>query len=117
MPLTLSTWNINSVRARIEIVEQFLTQESPDILCLQETKVRDEEFPGGLFRRLGYTHQIKDARVGEIAMANVVPVLSATPGGIDGLGPPLGAHTDDILGRLLGLTAATLRDLREKGVV
>jgi exodeoxyribonuclease-3 len=56
--LKIASWNINSVRARIQIVEQFLKQESPDILCLQETKVRDEEFPGGLFRQLGYTHQI-----------------------------------------------------------
>jgi len=52
--LKIASWNINSVRARVEIVEKFLTQEAPDILCLQETKVRDYEFPEGLFRRLGY---------------------------------------------------------------
>src|SRR5436190_1197803 len=52
--LKIASWNINSVRARVEIVEKFLTQEAPDILCLQETKVRDSEFPEGLFRRLGY---------------------------------------------------------------
>jgi exodeoxyribonuclease-3 len=54
--LKIASWNINSVRARIDIVERFLTEESPDILCLQETKVRDTEFPEGLFRRLGYSH-------------------------------------------------------------
>src|SRR5436190_19843670 len=52
--LKIASWNINSVRARVEIVEKFLTQEAPDILCLQETKVRDSEFPEGLFRCLGY---------------------------------------------------------------
>jgi exodeoxyribonuclease-3 len=43
MPSTLkiASWNINSVRARLEIVEQFLREEQPDILCLQETKVID----------------------------------------------------------------------------
>ena len=54
--LKIASWNIKSIRARIGIVEKFLTEEAPDILCLQETKVRDAEFPEGLFRRLGYNH-------------------------------------------------------------
>jgi exodeoxyribonuclease-3 len=54
--LKIASWNINSIRARIGIVEKFLIEEAPDILCLQETKVRDAEFPEGLFRRLGYNH-------------------------------------------------------------
>ena len=52
--LKVASWNINSVRARIEIVEKFLTEEQPDILCLQETKVVDGDFPKGMFERLGY---------------------------------------------------------------
>ena len=56
--LKIVSWNINSVRARIDLVERFLTEVSPDILCLQETKVRDDQFPEGMFRRLGYNHQI-----------------------------------------------------------
>jgi exodeoxyribonuclease-3 len=60
MPSTLkiASWNINSVRARIGIVEQFLKTENPDILCLQETKVIDGDFPKAMFHRLGYTHII-----------------------------------------------------------
>jgi len=54
--LKIASWNINSVRARVEIVERFLREEAPDILCLQETKVCDSEFPHGLFRKLGYKH-------------------------------------------------------------
>lgn len=54
--LKIASWNINSVRARAEIVQKFLTEEAPDILCLQETKVRDTEFPRELFQRLGYKH-------------------------------------------------------------
>ena len=54
--LKIASWNINSIRARIGIVEKFLTEAAPDILCLQETKVRDAEFPHALFHRLGYKH-------------------------------------------------------------
>jgi exodeoxyribonuclease-3 len=56
--LSIASWNINSIRARTEIVERFLTEERPDILCLQETKVIDCDFPQGLFRKLGYKHLI-----------------------------------------------------------
>jgi exodeoxyribonuclease-3 len=56
--LKIASWNINSVRARMPIVEQFLIAEAPDILCLQETKVCDSDFPGATFRGLGYVHQI-----------------------------------------------------------
>jgi len=54
--LTVASWNINSVRARLDIVEQFLLAEQPDILCLQETKVVDGDFPRAVFHRLGYSH-------------------------------------------------------------
>jgi exodeoxyribonuclease-3 len=56
--LKIASWNINSIRARMEIVEKFLVEQAPDILCLQETKVRDSEFPEGFFRRLGYNHML-----------------------------------------------------------
>jgi exodeoxyribonuclease-3 len=54
--LTLSTWNINSVRMRLHIVERHLAEADPDILCLQETKVADPQFPSATFRKLGYDH-------------------------------------------------------------
>ncbi len=56
--LKIASWNINSVRARIEIVEKFLREEAPDILCLQETKVCDAEFPAAWFAELGFVHQV-----------------------------------------------------------
>ncbi len=56
--LKIASWNINSIRARLGIVEKFLSEEAPDILCLQETKVRDTEFPRELFHRLGYRHLV-----------------------------------------------------------
>jgi exodeoxyribonuclease III len=56
MPFTLTTWNINSVRLRIEHVAKFLKTVRPDVLCLQETKCPDDHFPTKRFARLGYSH-------------------------------------------------------------
>ena len=58
MTLRITSWNINSVRFRMAIVEQFLRAEQPDILCLQETKVEDGLFPHAAFEALGYTHRL-----------------------------------------------------------
>ena len=56
MTLRLTTWNINSVRLRIGLVERFLETVQPDVLCLQETKVADPLFPAKPFHKLGYEH-------------------------------------------------------------
>jgi exodeoxyribonuclease III len=76
MPTTkIASWNINSVRARIEIVERFLTEVQPDILCLQETKVADPTFPHAPFERLGYTHRLLAGQM----MHHGVAILSRLP--------------------------------------
>jgi exodeoxyribonuclease-3 len=77
MPATtkIASWNINSVRARIEIVEQFLHAEQPDILCLQETKVADPTFPHAMFEKLGYTHRLLNGQM----MHHGVAILSRVP--------------------------------------
>ncbi len=56
MKLTLTTWNINSVRLRIDLVAKFIKAVRPDILCLQETKCPDDAFPLKRLKRLGYEH-------------------------------------------------------------
>ena len=50
-------------------------------------------------------------------MPAVFPFLSGTPGRVDHLGPPLGAHVDDVLGDLLGLDEAEIARLRDEGVI
>jgi exodeoxyribonuclease III len=52
--MKIATWNINSVRRRLPLVIQWLTSNRPDVLCLQETKVQDNEFPADAFREAGY---------------------------------------------------------------
>lgn len=56
MSVRIATWNINSVRARLPLVERLLGENDIDILCLQETKCRDSDFPADTFRRHGYGH-------------------------------------------------------------
>lgn len=73
--LRIASWNINSVRARIDIVERFLRDEGPDILCLQETKVADPQFPEGIFRQLGYNHIVVNGQ----QMHHGVAILSKVP--------------------------------------
>jgi formyl-CoA transferase len=53
----------------------------------------------------------------EIAMQNVFPKLSVSPGQVRSVGPELGAHTDEVLGELLGLGPRRLEELRAKGVI
>jgi exodeoxyribonuclease-3 len=53
---TVATWNINSVRLRIEQVARFVAEARPDVLCLQEVKCRDAEFPRRAFSDMGLRH-------------------------------------------------------------
>lgn len=75
MPLTIATWNINSVRLRLALVERLLREERPDVLCLQETKCPDELFPHAAFEALGYAHRMVAGMKGY----NGVAVLSRVP--------------------------------------
>ncbi len=69
------SWNINSVRFRIDIVERFLRENQPDVVCLQETKVIDGDFPHAPFRALGYKHIVLHGQ----RMHHGVAILSRVP--------------------------------------
>jgi exodeoxyribonuclease-3 len=73
--LSIASWNINSVRFRLDIVERFLQEVGPDILCLQETKVVNRDFPAHMFRKLGYQYQILNGQ----PMHHGVAILSRVP--------------------------------------
>jgi exodeoxyribonuclease-3 len=75
MRLTVTTWNINSVRLRIDLVARFIKAVRPDVLCLQETKCPDEKFPLKRFKRLGYTNVAMNGQKGY----HGVVVLSRLP--------------------------------------
>jgi len=54
MSLTIATYNVNSVRSRMPVLVSWLEKVGPDIVCLQETKVQDHEFPVSPFQDAGY---------------------------------------------------------------
>src|ERR1700731_3609781 len=75
MKFTITSWNINSVRLRINLVAKFLKAANPDVICLQETKCPDDKFPLKRFARLGYTHAALNGQKGYHGVA----VLSRLP--------------------------------------
>lgn len=54
--MRITTWNINSVRLRIDQVLRLLEEVAPDVLCLQEIKAQDHQFPTEAFVQAGYPH-------------------------------------------------------------
>lgn len=54
MPLTLATWNVNSLKVRLPHLLDWLGRHAPDIVCLQETKLPDDRFPAAEVRAAGY---------------------------------------------------------------
>jgi len=54
--MKLVTWNINSVRIRLDHVKQLTDTYQPDVICFQETKVTDEQFPLLELQAMGYEH-------------------------------------------------------------
>jgi exodeoxyribonuclease-3 len=58
MTLRIATWNVNSVRKRMAGLARFCAEVGPDVVCLQEIKAREEDFPFEPLRALGYKHQI-----------------------------------------------------------
>ena len=73
-PMRIATWNVNSVRTRLEQVTAWLAAQQPEVLCLQETKVSDELFPQAAFEALGYQCAISGQKA-----YNGVAILSRLP--------------------------------------
>lgn len=75
--LTLATWNVNSLRARQAHVHRFLVECRPEIVCFQETKVTDDEFPLTIFTDLGYEVVFTGQKsYNGVAICSVLPLNS-----------------------------------------
>ena len=72
--MRIASWNVNSVRTRLDQVLAWLEQQQPDVLCLQETKVADELFPLAAFEQLGYSCAISGQKA-----YNGVALISRLP--------------------------------------
>ncbi len=75
MQLTVATWNINSLRLRQAHLHKLVAELSPDVICLQETKVPDELFPEGIAAAINFPHVLKRGMKGY----NGVAILSRLP--------------------------------------
>ncbi len=72
--MKIATWNVNSIRVRLPQVLEWLKQERPDALCLQETKITDADFPAAAFHEAGYQTVYSGQKT-----YNGVATLSRTP--------------------------------------
>jgi exodeoxyribonuclease-3 len=77
----ITTWNVNSVRLRLEGLGRLVREVDPDVLCLQETKVRNELFPVLELRALGFAHHVLHGQAGYhgVAVFSKLPLADATP--------------------------------------
>ncbi len=72
--MKLATFNTNSIRARLSLVVDWLERERPDVLCLQETKVQDKDFPVDQFESAGYQSLFRGQK-----SYNGVAIISSLP--------------------------------------
>ena len=81
MRLRLATWNVNSVRLRVEQVARFVAEQAPDVLCLQEIKCQTGEFPVEAFAEMGLPHLRISGQKGwhGVAIASRLPIEDAAP--------------------------------------
>ena len=75
----LVTWNLNSIRARTDRLFAWIANETPDVLCMQETKVEDSGFPAEAFRNAGYEVATFGQRsYNGVAIASTAPLANVT---------------------------------------
>jgi exodeoxyribonuclease-3 len=82
--MKIATWNVNSIRVRLPQVLEWLKQENPDVLCLQETKITDEDFTLTAIHDAGY-HAVYCGQksyngVATLSRAPATDVVSSLPG-------------------------------------
>lgn len=100
--MKLCTWNVNSIRARLDRLLTWLARTSPDIVCLQETKIDDLAFPLEAIEAAGYQAVFHGQRT-----YNGVAILSRSP--LREIETGLGDDDPDDQARLI---AATVGDVR-----
>jgi exodeoxyribonuclease-3 len=86
--MRIATWNVNSVRTRLEQVTAWLAREQPEVLCLQETKVTDDLFPRQAIEDLGYQLALSGQKAyNGVAIASRLPLEDVQIGFDALLGP------------------------------
>lgn len=79
--MRIATWNVNSVKAHLEQVTQWVMAERPDVLCLQEIKCENVAFPAPVFEELGYTCFVHGQKTyNGVAILSRLPLEDVTKG-------------------------------------
>jgi len=105
--MKLATWNVNSIRTRVDRVTAFLERSGVDVLAMQETKCKDEQFPVMPFEALGYevvTHG--HSQWNGVAIASRVGLDDVA---LDFEGMPTWGDTPESEARAIGATAGGVR--------
>jgi exodeoxyribonuclease-3 len=85
--MKIATWNVNSVKARLEAATAWLKEAVPDVLCLQEIKCTDDTFPAAAFEDLGYNCAVHGQKTyNGVAILSKRPLEDVTPRLPDGEG-------------------------------
>src|ERR1700761_9201083 len=98
--MLIATWNVNSVKQRLDNLQAWLRERQPDIVCLQETKCIDEAFPREPLESLGYNVAIHGQKT-----FNGVAILSKLP--FDEVTPRLPGSDEDDHARFLEAVVST----------
>jgi crotonobetainyl-CoA:carnitine CoA-transferase CaiB-like acyl-CoA transferase len=107
----IGAWTSQSVVAE---VDRCLTEA--DIPCTQ-VYTAAECAADPQFRHRGMVREVEDPQFGQVLHAGIVPHVPETPGVIRWPGPPIGAHTEEVLGEILSLQPTQLEALRQEGVI
>ena len=102
--MLIATWNVNSIRARLDRLIAWLGRTAPDIVCLQELKVADEEFPAAEIAAAGYQMAFHGQRT-----YNGVAILSRSP--LEDVSVGMSDAIADDQARLIAATVGGLRVL------
>jgi len=98
--MKIATWNVNSLKVRLPQVLDWLASNQPDVLCLQETKLQDENFPINDIAAAGYQTIFSGQKTyNGVALLSKLPamdIVSGIPGLEDQQKRVLGAVYDDI---------------------
>jgi exodeoxyribonuclease III len=100
--MRIATWNVNSIKQRIDNLTAWLKERSPDVVCLQETKTVDEAFPRQPIEALGYNVAVHGQKA-----FNGVAILSKLP--FDEVTPRLPGDTADDHARFIEAAISTPR--------
>jgi exodeoxyribonuclease-3 len=98
--MRIATWNVNSIRQRLDAMQAWLKERSPDIVCLQEIKCVNEAFPREVFEGLGYNVAVHGQKT-----FNGVALLSKLP--FDAVAPGLIGDDGDVQARFLEALVST----------